>query len=267
MLPSQNKNLFRGLILAVTSLATVIPCCQSAYAQQASPTEFRIETDLMEPGKGKPIDQSIALFGPGVSYEFSRETPHKITVINSIENRVIFLDTQRQVQSRVNLQELKAYIDTARNQFTQSPRGAEALKDATITEFDAASNTVSAGKQLIRYEAKIEQPDNPQVSDVYASFANNSAILNAWQSKGAAPPPFARLQLNQAVREKAAIPSEIKRTILTGGKAESLSSRIHITYTLAASERKQIEQFNEMISSFASVALAVFNAPNQKINR
>lgn len=259
MLLALSNAKFRGIIVAVACLTSY---CLHSSAALAQSSDFRIETDVMESGQAKPIDQSVTLFSNGVSYEYSRESAHKITIVDSIENRVSFIDTKRKVQSRHNLQELQAYIETARKQFAQAAGGAEKLQDATETSYDSATQTVTAGKRFMRYDAKIQQPANPAIAEHYASFANASAIINAWQSRGSAPPPFARLQLNQVLREKAAIPSEIKRTIYVGGRENSLTSRIHVTYALAANEKKQIEQYNEMNVSYSPVNLAEYNNPN-----
>jgi hypothetical protein len=265
MLLSQSRTFLRGFILAVVCLpsAAIFPTILMAQSG-----DFRIDTDVMETGKGKPVDQSVTLFANGVSYEYSRETPNQITVINTIENRVTLINTQRQVQSRVNLQELQAYLETVKKQFAQTAtRGAEKLQDAAETSFDVNTQVVSAGMRFIRYDAKIQQPNNAVVAEIYANFANASAILNAWRSRGNAPPPFARLQLNEALREKAVVPTEIKRTIFAGENESSLISRIHITDSLKPSEKKQIEQYNEMILNYSTVALADYNNPNPPLSR
>jgi hypothetical protein len=265
MLLGQSHTVVRGLILAVVCLPSAA-ITQTALMAQSS--DFRIETDVMESGKGKPIDQSVTLFANGVSYEYSRETPNQITVIDTIENRVILIDTKRQVQSRVNLQELQAYIETARKQFAQTASGAEKLQDAAETSFDENTQVVSVGKRFIRYDAKLQQQKNTAVAENYANFADASAILNAWHSRGKnAPPPFARMQLNQALRERAVIPSEIKRTTFAGKSESSLTSRIHITDSLSPSEKKKLEQYSEMILTYRTVSLAEYNNPNPPLNR
>lgn len=266
------KIVYRVMISISLPCAALAPEAAMAQATNASrqatqSSDFRIETDVMENGNGKPLDQSVTLFSNGVSYEYSRERPDRITVIDTIENRVTFLDTKRQVQSRVNLQELQAYIETARKQFAQAIGGAEKLKDASEVVFDSNAKTVTAGRQFIRYDAKIQQPANSALAEYYANFANASAVLNAWQSRGSAPPPFARMQLNQELRERAAIPTEIKRTVFFGKSENVLTSRIHLTYALSPGEQKLIGQYNEMILNFTAMSLAEFINPNPTPSR
>lgn len=242
---------------------------QSDVAQVGEPktNDFRIETDVMEPGKGEPIDQSVTLFSGGVSYEYSQRSSNEITIIDPVEDRVIFLDTQRKIQTRVKLREIMAYIETARTQFAQTAGGTEKLADAAESGFDPSTQLVSAGKKFIRYEAKIQQPANMSIASYYAAFANASAVLNAWKARGNAPPPFARLQLNQVLREKSALPSEIKRTIFVGPSESSLISRIHVTYMLTESEKNRLEQFNEMIRNYSAVTLDEYRTPQTPRSR
>lgn len=229
----------------------------SAIAQQTA--DFRIETDVMEAGKAKPIDQSVTLFSGGSAFDYSRETPNRILVVDPINNHIALMDSQRQIQTRINLQQLQSGIESAKNKLLQAEGGPEKIEDAAQTSFDPATGVISIGKRFIRYDAKLQQPASPEFAVQYATFANISALINASQSRGSAPPPFARLHLNQAIGERESIPSEIKRTVFAGGREVVMVSRIHPTYSLSAAEKKQIEQFNTMFVSFPSVELAKFN--------
>lgn len=234
-------------------------------AQQLA--DFRIETDITEPGKARPIDQSVTLFSGGLAYEYSREAPQRVMVVDASNNRIIFVDSQRQIQTRVNLQELQAGIESAKNKLMQTTGGPEKIEDAAQTSFDSNSGILSVGKRFIRYDAKLMQPPGPEYAVQYANFANASASINAWQSRGSAPPPFARIQLNQAVIEQQAIPSEIKRTVYAASKETVVTSRIHSTFALNSEEQKKVEQFNAMILTYPTKTLAEFNSPAATVNR
>ena len=258
VLTRQLKIMSHSLLRFVQGAMVALLCSNvSVIAQQTA--DFRIETDVMEAGKAKPIDQSVTLFSGGSAFDYSRETPNRILVVDPINNHIALMDSQRQIQTRINLQQLQSGIESAKNKLLQAEGGPEKIEDAAQTSFDPATGVISIGKRFIRYDAKLQQPASPEFAVQYATFANISALINASQSRGSAPPPFARLHLNQAIGERESIPSEIKRTVFAGGREVVMVSRIHPTYSLSAAEKKQIEQFNTMLLSFDPVDLATFN--------
>ena len=266
VLTRQLKIMSHNLLRFVQGAMVALLCSNvSVIAKQTA--DFRIETDVMEAGKAKPIDQTVTLFSGGSAFDYSRATPNQILVVDAINNRIALLDSQRQMQTRINLQELRNGIESAKNKLLQAEGGPEKIEDAAQTSFDPTTGLISIGKRFIRYDAKLQQPASPEFAVQYATFANASALMNAWQSRGSAPPPFARLQLNQAISERESIPSEIKRTVFAGGREVVMVSRIHPTYSLSAAEKKQIEQYNTMLLSFPSVSLANFNGPANAQNR
>jgi hypothetical protein len=50
--------------------------------QQESPIGFRIDTDVLEPGKAAPIHQSVTLFHNDQAWDYSLDAPHKITLVD-----------------------------------------------------------------------------------------------------------------------------------------------------------------------------------------
>ncbi len=246
-------------------IALTLSSTSFVAAQQTA--DFRIETDLMEAGKAKPLDQSVTLFAAGVVYDYSRETPNRIMVVDSINNRITFLDSQRQIQTRINLNELQSGIESAKNKLLQVPGGPEKIEDATKVNFDAATSTISVGQKFIRYDAKLEASATGEFAEQYAIFANVTSLVNAWQSAGNAPPPFARLQLNQALSERKAIPSTITRTVFAGSREVVMISRIHPTYSLTAEEKQKVEQFNAMMLTYPTKTLAEYNNPASTVKR
>lgn len=242
----------------------VMVACANIQAQEA---DFRIETDLLDAGKPKPIDQSVTLFADGVAYDYSRDFPKRVMIVDATNNRISLVDSERKVQTRINLQELSSGIASAKQKLMQTTGGPEQIEDAMTSDFDEQRSVVWTGQKLIRYEAKLQPVTDKQVAVQYATFADASAMVNAWQSKGKSPPPFARLRLNQAVVERDSIPSEIKRTVFLGQRQSTMVSRVHSTFSLSSEERKQIEQFNAMLLTYPTVSLAEYNSTTNAVNR
>lgn len=239
--------------------------CFASTAQQIA--DFRIETDVLTADSPQPIDQTVTIFKDGIAYDFSRETPHRILIVDSINNRIALLDSQRKVQTRLGLSELQGNMESARQQLLQSSGGPEKLQDAAESDYDAGSQMLSVGKRFMRYEAKLQKSQSPEVATQYSAFASASALVNAWQARGSTPPPFARLTLNDQLQRHQVIPTEITRTIFVGEKRSVVTSRIHLTYKLGMDEVKLVEQFVAMQVSFPSVSLAEYNNSGSKLNR
>ncbi len=233
-------------------IATLSPC----LAQ--STVDFRIETDVTVADKPEPIHQSVTIFQAGVAFDFSRNEPHRITVIDPSENRIVFLDSRRELQARINLQDLQAFMEKARKELASSSMAA-ALEDAQKVQIDPAAGKVVVGQRFFRYEANYQQPENAELSRVYAEFANASACINAWQAPDRSPPSFARVQLNQTLRDNQAIPSDITRTTFTsGGQEHVLKSRLHASWQLSDEDRKTAESFRAMLLVFPNVEVGDF---------
>jgi hypothetical protein len=242
-------------------------CLFSAQGRAQQSVDFRIETDVLEPGKAKPIEQSVVLFVGNVAYEYSRQSPQRITIIDQTANRITFLDTQRQVQTRVNLRDMVDEMERAKRDYAQTADGAEKTEDGAIVSFSDQQDAVTVGKRFIRYDAKLQIPTEAAIAQQYADFANVSAIISATKSRGSLPPPFARLNLNEVLRQKLAIPTEISRTVSIGDKKNVLLSRLHLTATLVESERKTVEQFNTLLLHCPTLSLAEYQHPAPALAR
>lgn len=249
------------------ALTFTIMICTATHLEAQQSADFRLETDLMEAGKAKPIDQTVTLFANGIAYDYSRETPHRVMVVDASNNRITFLDSQRQIQTRVNLNELQSGIESAKNRLMQVPGGPEKLEDAAKLSVDPSSGVITVGQKFIRYEATAESPSSPQFADQYAVFANVSSLVNAWQSHGTSPPPFARMQLNQTLGDRKAIPTTITRTVFAGSRESKVISRIHPSYSLTAEDKQRVDQFGAMILSYPTKSLAEYNNPASPVTR
>lgn len=254
--------IFRLKLLTLSAIVMLLQA--NSLAQQAN---FRIETDVMQADQAKPIHQSVTLFCDGVAYDFSRDTPHQITIVDGPANRIVLIDSQRQIQSRVNLQELQAFMDQARAEMASSSL-ATALEDSKLVQVDSAAGLVNVGRDSIAYQAKLQHPEDPAMAQQFAFFANASAQLNAWQFPGQNPPAFARLQLNQAISQQAAIPSEIARTVTSSrGQKSRVRSRLHATWRLTPEDQQQVEQFTKMLLAYPSIEIGQYMSPAAPFKR
>jgi hypothetical protein len=228
---------------------------------------FRIETDILLADRAEPIHQSVTIFQNGVAYDFSRVEPHRITVIDPQENRIVFLDSERELQTRINLEELFEFMKRARQELAKSSLAAS-LEDSETVDVDLERNVISVGKNYCRYVATLQQPELPAIAEQFASFANASACINAWQSPDRSPPSFARLKLNELVLESRSLPVEITRTLFNArGHEQTVKSRIHANWNLSPEDERLAEKFTAMLLVYPSMEVGEFMATKRMLQR
>jgi hypothetical protein len=251
-----------GMLGRITTIAGALTMiCSVAFNATAQQNDFRVETDISIPEEPKPIQQTLTLFKSGVAYDFPRNTPESVTLIDPARQRIVLFDKKRQVQLQINMSEFNTYMDSAAAEASASPKLAPALLDAKLVSFDPNSKTVSVGEKMLRYEATLQEPpSDTTIAADYSQFANISARLNAWEESS--PAPFARMALNAEIASKNALPDEITRTafVLRGSKKieQVIKCRLHVNWRLSKDDETQISEIGKMLVSFKPVSVAEF---------
>jgi len=246
----------RPLLAAGMLLACSFPSTGSAQVN-----EFRIETDILVPSQTKPVQQTLTLFRSGVAYDFSRDEPDQITMVDPERKRIVLIDGRRQVQTHIDLAWLNSYMESARNEAAALPGLASFLEDSKLVEFDKATDTIAVGAKVLRYTATMQFPSDEALAVQFARFADASAYLNAWRANS--PPPFARVALNAAVAQQGAVPEEITRTtfVLEQQRVvgeQIVKCRLHPNWRLSKDDYARIEEIGKMLVSYPTVSHADF---------
>lgn len=245
------------LTAIVGALAMICSLNHTAVGQE---NDFRIETDISIPDDPKPIAQTLTLFKSGVAYDFSRNAPESITLIDPVRERIVLFDKKRQVQLLIDMSEFNAYMDSAAAQAATSPKLAPAVEDAKLVSFDADAKSVRVGEKMLRYEATLQEPSDASMAALYAQFANISARLNAWEESS--PAPFARIALNAEIAAKDALPDEITRTAFVpkGSKfvEQVIKCRLHANWRLSKDDEAQIAEIGKMLVSYKPLSVAEY---------
>jgi hypothetical protein len=251
--------LFAGALLVANFSA------EDGFSQPTQ--DFRIETDVLLVDRAEPVHQSVTIFREGAAYDYSRNEPHRITIVDPANSRIVFLDSRREVQARVNLNDLNQFMEGARKEISKSNL-AEALSDADIVDVDQSKMRVTVGKKFCRYEAVLQKPELESAVNLYAMFANVSASINSWHSPDRSPPSFARIKLNETIQQLGLIPSEIERTIVTNkGHEQTLRSRLHVRWSISAEDQKSVDKFLAMLMVYPSLEVGEFMAHREIVTR
>lgn len=244
----------------------LLALCAVPSIGSAQVNEFRVETDVFVPDQTKPLQQTLTLFRDGVAYDFSRDEPGQITILDPRRQRIVMLDATREIQTLVDLASLTALMDSARNQASTTGL-AVYLEDARSISFDEPSKTVTVGAKVLRYESTLQEPREAAMATQFAQFADASAYLNAWRANS--PPPFARIALNAAVAQRDALPEEITRStfVLDEGRVVGehvVKCRLHTNWRLSKNDGARIEEIRGMLVNFKVVSHTEFYQPQPK---
>jgi len=104
----------------------------------------------------------------------------------------------------------------------------------------------------MEYRATLQQPPQPDMAQQYAEFADWSARLNAIYQPNL--PPYLRLELNQLISRRQALPSEIKRTTRQGGRQLELTCRLIPVWQLSQDDLAKIARCGAMLAQFKDVS-------------
>ncbi len=227
------------------------PC----FAQQKELAGFRINTDIYEDTKKPPIKRSLTFFQNGVFYDVDDIDGNNVTVIDPVRERIILLDLNRKVQTRLSMPDLERRLQLAMQQM--DPKLYNMLASVTINSTN--DQLVSVGNENIKYVCRpIRAPDR-EIAEQFASFADWSARLNAIYPP--CRPPFMRLQLNQAVLEQESIPEEVERTTRLNGRESRIVSRSMPNWRLSLDDQKYIARIGDKLVEFRTVEFEEYIKP------
>ena len=237
------------------TLAALATGCAPANAE-----DFHISNKLYFPDE-QPVE-SITLFHTGKVYDFLK-TPRETIIFDPARDQVLILDPDRQLKTQITTGEISTQIGRLREagkqhkrpliSFTAAPKFSETL--------DPKTGTLKLASRWMSYEVKTKAPDNPQVAKQYCQFADWLAQLNALLN----PPtmPFPRLALNEVLRQRQELPSEITLTLIPEERRHKetvIRSEHNIQMTLSRSDLQQIEEAHKQLHTFAEVGFDEYHS-------
>lgn len=239
-----------GLLTAV-----LFSTCLTMSHVNGQQADFRIETDVFAEDQKEPVYQTVTFFQAGVAYDFPRDGGY-VSMVAPKSNRLVLLDSKRQVRTQVDLAELTRLLDNAK---TGAP-GLLATIIAEADQVDVSDAAVSVGASILHYRATFQKPPSASMAAEYAAFADALARLNAGRQPAALP--YARLKLNAVLADKAVLPKEITKTLSLGAKPQVQRSILHATWRLSSEHQRRINEVQSNLVSFEEVSQQEFFTPD-----
>ena len=219
---------------------------------------FRVDTDVTEGGQAKPVQRSITFFHNGVAYNLSQDSG-ELMVVDWKNDRIILLNTKQEIQTTVEISRLQHLLESARTQSAATSlvgfvKGAEKVQ--------SEGSKIRVGDQLMLYEATMQRPDDEDrardFAQQYRQFADATKLLSAF----AGPPPFHRLQLNEAICDEHSLPDVIELKIRVGDDTVTYKSTLHVIWTLSRKDQQRITEIGDMLVTFDDMDYREFQKRN-----
>ena len=226
-----------------------------SFPWPAQGEEFRVESEVFAP-PNRRLAESVTLFADGMVYDFPLIGPQEITIFDPQRKRMILLNADRQLQTVVGAEELLHFTASVRQQASQW-KGVYgfAARPEFQQDYDQKSGWLTLSSQWMTYQVKGGSPKFPAAAAKYQHFADWYARLNSLRG---GLPPFARIELNQAIGKQGMIPEEVRRTVVDGAGLQKrkveVRSRHLVNWRLSGTDRKRIATAADYIGRFRKVS-------------
>lgn len=234
-----------------------------AVSAPARAEDFRVETDVFVGNQKKPVAQSLTLFASGLIYDFPLAGSEEVTVFDPVRGRFVLLDPPRKVKTTLAGQDILQFT-AALKAHAQEAKGAVAFAAQPQFErsVDEQTGWLTLSSSILTYRAKGQLPKHASIVETYRQFADWYARLNATRPGGL--PPFARMELNQALAGRGWVPEEVELTVASTtpvvGKNLVLRSRHHFNWLLSSTDRQRIEDAGTQLVTFQAVSFQDYRA-------
>ncbi|REJ70458.1 MAG: hypothetical protein DWQ31_01030 [Planctomycetota bacterium] len=253
--------LFRYRWFLLLMLSTSVPMAAfSGPAVQAE--DFRVETRIFSDGSDQPVSETLTLFAGGVVYDFPSDDA-RVTIYAPQDNRIVLLDRKRRVRCEMSEDLLLDF--SARVRDWAAEHDSQLMRFAAEPRFELKSEPDTGwlrfASRWIRYDVETRPALSVDVANQYRRSSDAFAHLNTLTNPGGLP-PFARLAVNRALAEDAAVPAEIRLHIPPqpqfGNQSVDLRSHHHFRGALDGSDQARLEEAARANASFRDVKLREF---------
>ncbi|RCS46067.1 hypothetical protein DTL42_16395 [Bremerella cremea] len=230
--------------MKTTLLVTAVLFTWVSLASLNHAADFQVSTRLYEGNNPNPAITLETIFKGEKVYDVITTAPRQVTIIDFEAGLVTLLDPQRQVKVTLRTQEIlenSAYFKTKGN-FPDNPLW-NFLRDPEFsTQYDPQMKLLKMEGGPITYEVDLDLIDQQPLADTYSRFCDWAAQLNFVTGIGGLPQ--ARMELNNQIGSKGAVPREVRKTVRYSDPAKSSFARSTHDY-----QWKSTPQGNALIQS------------------
>lgn len=243
-------------------------------SRDAVADDFRIQTKVFKSDptakKGQPpkqVSETTTIFRAGLVYDFLTVPGQveEITIFDYPRSRFILLDPTRRVKTIVKTDEIKGF--TQQMQLRARQHKEPLLNFLADPKFEPLSNPTSEKFGLtsvwMNYDVETMAAKNAYVAQQYADFADWYAQINAMINP-AALPPFARLAVNDELKQRRQLPVQVRLTLFpqeAEKKQVTLRADHNVQWRLIDSDLRRVDDAGEYMAAFPEVSLDDYRRP------
>ena len=237
--------------------------CWLAMGTLVQAEAFRVESKVFINGERIGASETLTLFDNGRVYDFifdESQHPVEVTIYDVKNARFYLLDVQRELRTEVNAAELVAFSSAMKLRVESESSSIREMVIPTFEqEFNAASGKLELRSPRIVYEVQCEKAGADEARQ-YNRFADWYARLNATRLRN--PPPFARLDLNEALAQHEVVPRWVQRTYKPAnrlfGKPQVARTEHVFSWRLLETDRDRMAEAQRYQGRFKQVDFGTF---------
>ena len=229
--------------------------CFAAAAARGE--DFRVENRVYAGSSKMPQTHGTTIFSGGLVYDFL-DDPAEVVVLDAAAGKFTLLDVHRKVRTVLPTADIDTFVGRIKQRAAEhkSPLLHFLANPSFDEAFDPKSNALTLKSEWVTYRAEL-RPTEPIMAKQYREFSDWEARLNTVLS-GSAPPPFARLVLNEAIARHDAVAKSVRRTQSSGSGSPALQVTIRseheLSPRLSATDRERVARVGEWLRTFPPVA-------------
>lgn len=221
---------------------------------------FRVVSAVYRQGSEEPVATSTTYFsGEQICDVSGKPDASQALIIDRSSNKVTIIDRQRQLACTVSLDEVMRVSAALGTRIQNKP---PLVKFAANPVFNV--NWINSNRKLkmtgeyINYDVETVADQNAAVAaQAYREFADWSARVSATRKGGL--PPQARLERNDQLSQKRAIPKRVELTFIDqSGQTSAFYSTHKYDWQLTESDQRKIAELNQTAKSLKQIDLAQF---------
>lgn len=234
------------------------------WASEVTAQQFRIETEVFS--DATQIAKSLTLFDGKATYDFlmtadesngepNRFAVEEVVVFDSAKQRIVLLDQKNRHRLELSHTELLSLVAGMQASEVLRARDAFLLEPKLTESFDPQTRQLELSSPRLTYRVLGQQVTDSQILAQYFQFADWAARLNATDSRKL--PPFARLQLNQAIKRRGWVPTEVQFELASlDGAGMKATAKHHTLFQLSTNDQQRITSAQKQMNDFPSVSLS-----------
>jgi hypothetical protein len=221
--------------------------------------DFRLENRVYSGENKQPVSHSFTVFHESAVYDFL-ESPAETVIFDKAAGRFVVLDNSRQTRTELTTAELDDYTSKKRERAKkqQDPLMRFFAEPVFDVRFEPKRRELLLQSDLVNYKVIVVSAENAAVAAQYNEFSDWYARLNSMLIPGARP-PFARLELNKALADRATIAREVTLTITTMREGKRLPSTVRSDHILGLAlmpeDMGRIEHARQSMTKYKLVSI------------